>query len=83
MWLIRKYRDGLSDLSMGIIFILISILLFIGRDKLYKDIVSIVVLILSLLSFFQLLRYLFRKLSVKDSSKTFLSCIFNFAMFLV
>ena len=83
MWLIRKYRDGLSDLSMGMIFILISILLFIGRDKLYKDIVSIVVLILSLLSFFQLLRYLFRKLSVKDSSKTFLSCIFNFFVCLV
>ena len=83
MWLIRKYRDGLSDLSMGIIFILISILLFIGRDKLYKDIVSIVVLILSLLSFFQLLRYLLRKLSVKDSSKTFLSCIFNFFVCLV
>lgn len=78
-----KYSDSLSDLFMGIIFVVIGILIFIGRSSLYRDVISIVVLILALLSFFQLIKYLFRRLSVRDSSKTFLSCVFNFIVCLV
>lgn len=73
----RKYGDSASDLAMGVIFIIISILLLVGKDKLYKDIINIVVLIFLLLSVFQLLNYFFKRLTVKEKSKTFLSSVFN------
>ena len=83
MKLINKYKDASSDLFMGLFFVIISILLFIGKDKLYKDVINIVVLIFFLLSFFQLLKYLFHSLSIRESSKTFLACVFNFCVCLI
>ena len=62
---------------------IISILLFVGRTNLYKDVINIVVLILLLLSVFQLIRFFYKKQSVKESSKTFLSCVFNLIVSLI
>lgn len=74
----KKNKLEIMDLIAGIFFIIISILLILGRDVLYINVIYLVAFILFLLSFFQLLKYLFRKLSVKESSKTFSSLIFNF-----
>lgn len=75
---LKKNNLEITDLIAGIFFAIISILLILGRDILYKNVIYLVAFILFLLSFFQLLKYLFRKLSVKESSKTFSSLIFNF-----
>lgn len=77
------YKNGAGDLIIGIVFMIISILLFVGRTNLYKDVINIVVLILLLLSVFQLIRFFYKKQSVKESSKTFLSCVFNLIVSLI
>lgn len=79
----NKYSNVIGDLFMGLIFITISVVLYFGRDTLYKYVVNIVVSILLLLSIFQFIKYFFKKQSVKESRKTFLSCLFNLFVCLV
>lgn len=73
----RKYDNSVSYLAMGVILIVISILIIIGKDTLYRDVINVVVLIFLLLSIFQLFSYFFERLTVKERSHTFLSSIFN------
>lgn len=79
----KKYKNSASDLAMGIIFVIISILLFVGRDNLYKDIINIVVLIFLLLSVFRVLNYFFKRLTFRERSNTFMASVFNFLLSLI
>ena len=72
-----KYYNFSSSLVCGIIFIIIGIILCIGKEKLYKDIISILVMILLLISLFNLAKFLSKNRNFKDNISALVSCIFN------
>lgn len=72
-----KYYNFSSSLVCGIIFIIIGIILWIGKEKLYKDIISILVMILLLISLFNLAKFLSKNRNFKDNISALVSCIFN------
>lgn len=78
-----KYYDFSTSLAMGVILIVIGMILLFGKERLYKDIVSIVVLILLLISIFNLFKFLSRNRTVKENSNALMSSIFNLAVSLL
>ena len=72
-----KYYDFSSSLVVGITFIVVGIILLVGKEKLYKDIVSIVVFILLLISLFNFIKYLSKNRTSQDNSNSLIVCIFN------
>ena len=56
-----KYYDFTSSLVMGIIFIIVGIVLLIGKAKLYQELISILIFILWGNAFIHLIRLHLRK----------------------
>lgn len=72
-----RYYDYSTSFVMGIIFIIIGILLLVGKESLYKNIISITVLVFLLISVFNFIKFLTFNRSVRESSNYLISCIFN------
>ena len=78
-----KFYKNAGELIAGIVFIFISIILFWGKDKLYKDIINIVVLVFLLISLYRLFRFFYKSRTVKEQTQSFISCILNLLISLV
>ena len=68
-----KYYNFSTSFVVGVIFIFIGIVIFLGMDKLYKDIVSLLVLIFLIISLYKFLIYLTKH----NDNSSLVSCIFN------
>lgn len=79
----KYYNMVFLDLVWGIIFIIISFIIFMGRDVLYENVVNIVVVVLLLRSIFQLFKYLFRGNGIRENRNNFWLCIFNLGVCLL
>lgn len=78
-----KYYDFTSSLVMGIIFIIVGIVLLIGKTKLYQELISILIFILWGNAFIHLIRLYFRKQSKRDKKRARYFCVFNFLICII
>ena len=68
-----KYYNFSSSFVIGIMFVFIGMIILIGMEKLYQDIVSLLVLIFLIISLFNFFKYLTKK----DENISLVSCLFN------
>ncbi len=73
----EKYYETTSSLVIGIIFLVLGIVLLIGREQMYHYMVSIVVFVLLAKSFLNMVRFFFRKKNCHDGNQNFLSSMFH------
>lgn len=73
----EKYYDSTSSLVMGIFLIVLSIVLFVGKNRIYRSMVSIVVLVLFIRAFLDMVRFFFRKQNIKKKNSVYVSCLFH------
>lgn len=78
-----RYYDLTNSLIMGILFILLSLILFIGRKKIYMYIIHFTIIILLLMVIGNLFRYIYRKQTKKQIHTNLLICIFNLLVCLI
>ena len=78
--MINKYYDYSGSFFMGIFLIIIGIVILIGMEKLYEDIISILVIVFLIISLFNLFKYVS---SYKKSNNSLFSCLFNLIISLV
>ena len=78
--MINKYYDYSGSFVMGIFLIIIGIVILIGMEKLYEDIISILVIIFLIISLFNLFKYVS---NYKKSNNSLFSCLFNLIISLV
>ena len=74
----KKY-SYYSSLLMGCIFIILGIIILMGMDRLYNDIVKLLVYVFLIISLFNLLRFITKK----DDNRSLVSCLFNLGVSLV
>lgn len=79
----EKYYDSTSSLAMGLIFIVLGIILLIGKEQMYRYLVSVVVFVLLARSFLMMVRLLYRKQSHRENYHSFLSALFHLVVSLV
>lgn len=78
-----KYYEFSTSLGMGIIFVLVGIILFIGKNQLYQEIVSIIIFLLWGNAFVGLIRLSFRKEGGSQKKKALFSCLFHLVLCLI
>ena len=78
-----KYYEFSTSLGMGIIFVLVGIILFIGKNQLYQEIVSIIIFLLWGNAFVGLIRLSFRKEEGSQKKKALFSCLFHLVLCLI
>lgn len=78
-----KYYNFSSSLASGIILIIIGLIMWIGKERLYQDIVNILIMVLLLISLFNFAKFLLKNRNVVDNSNSLVSCIFNLFISLV
>ncbi len=79
----EKYYEFTSLLFMSIILFLLGIMLLVGKNVTYQYLIAIIISVLLINSLREVIRFIFRKLSRKEETKTFLSCIFHFLVCVV
>ena len=78
-----KYYEFSTSLGMGIIFVLVGIILFIGKNQLYQEIISIIIFLLWGNAFVGLIRLSFRKEGGSQKKKALFSCLFHLVLCLI
>lgn len=73
----EKYYELTNSLTTGILFIIISITLLIGKEIFYKNLINFIVIILLLIVIHKLLQYAYKKQSKQKSNTDLSVCIFN------
>ena len=73
----EKYYDSTSSLVMGVLLLGLAIVLFIGKDSIYRSMVSVIVLILFVRAFLDMVRFFFRKQNIQEKKTVFISWLFH------
>ena len=79
----EKYYEFTSTFAMGIIFLSVGIILMIGKNQLYQEIISTIIFLLWGNAFVELIRLYFRHQSKKKRKKALYSCLFHLAICLL
>lgn len=79
----EKYYDSTSSLLIGIIFIGLGIVLLIGKEQLYCYMIDIMVFVFLARTFLNIVRFFFRKQSLKESRWNVISTFFHLVICLV
>ena len=81
----NKYNVGIfSELIMGICFIIVGVIVFIGKNNLYIHVINLTVLVLLLLSVFYFLKTLIASYKGDvEAHKNIFNCLFNLIACLV
>ncbi len=74
-----KYYKYSPSIIMGLVFIVFGIVILVGMEELYRDIISLLVLVFLVISLFSFLKFLAKK---KDNSSLF-SCLFNLLLSII
>lgn len=81
--MIEKYYERVSSFVMGMLFIILSIILFVGKNYLYRSMVQVVILVLFIRSFLEMVKFFLRKLDKRGKQSVFVSCLFHLGACLV
>lgn len=73
----EKYYDSTSSLILGMLLIILSIILFVGKNRVYRSMVDIVVLVLFIRAFLDMVRFFFRKETKGKKNTVYISCLFH------
>ena len=79
----EKYYDSTSSLILGSVFAILGIILFIGKEQMYHQLVYIVVFVMFARALANMIRFFYRRRTNRRSSQTFLSCLFHLVVSLL
>lgn len=73
----EKYYDSTSSLVLGILLVVVSVVLFMGKNQVYRYMVNLVVLVLFIRAFLDMVRFFFRRQSKDKKISVYVSCLFH------
>ena len=72
-----KYYNSMISLLMGIILIIMSIILFVGKGQFYRAVVHLVILVFFIKFILDIFDLLFKRKDIKKRNKIFISGLFH------
>lgn len=78
-----RFYNSTSSLLAGLVLIIISLCMLLGKDKLYFDFMNLFLLTILIIGTFQFIEYFFHKHKGTDGKITFTKCFFNLFFCLV
>lgn len=78
-----RFYNSTSSLLAGLVLIIISLCMLLGKDKLYFDFMNLFLLTILIIGTFQFIEYFFSKRKGTDGKITFTKCFLNLLFCLV
>ena len=78
-----RFYNSTSSLLAGLVLIIISLCMLLGKDKLYFDFMNLFLLTILIIGTFQFIEYFFHKRKGTDGKITFTKCFLNLLFCLV